>query len=123
MILLLLTAGLLTVMGSTQVVSAQQRGEMQQRGEILPIKEGIPMYPSRAASRGIEGWVIVEFTVTEAGDVDMDTAVVADEEPVGMFGRSSLNALAEFKFNPQMENGQAVAVPGVQYKFNFAMSQ
>ena len=36
-------------------------------GEYLPIVKVAPVYPSRALSRGLEGYVIVEFTVTQAG--------------------------------------------------------
>src|SRR5690606_31982176 len=38
-------------------------------GEYLPIVRVEPIYPTRAASRGIEGYVIVEFTVTTNGSV------------------------------------------------------
>ena len=38
-------------------------------GEYLPIVKVAPQYPRRALSRGLAGWVIVEFTVTEAGTV------------------------------------------------------
>ena len=38
-------------------------------GEYLPIVKVAPVYPSRALTRGLEGYVIVEFTVTRAGTV------------------------------------------------------
>ena len=38
-------------------------------GEYLPIVKVAPVYPSRALSRGLEGFVIVEFTVTRQGTV------------------------------------------------------
>jgi len=38
-------------------------------GEYLPIVKVQPQYPRRALSRGMTGWVIVEFTVTEQGTV------------------------------------------------------
>lgn len=117
-ILLLLTSGLLTVMSSTQVVSAQQRGE------ILPLNTVTPMYPRLAAEEGIEGWVHLRFTITETGDVDMSTATVVDAEPSDIFNASSLNALSELKFTPpQTESGQAISVPGVEYVFRFQMTQ
>jgi protein TonB len=36
-------------------------------GEYLPIVKVAPVYPARALQRGLEGYVIVEFTVTPAG--------------------------------------------------------
>lgn len=116
-ILLLLTAGLLTVMGSTQVVSAQQRQEM------FPLHNEIPMYPTLAAEQGIEGWVQVMFTVTENGDVDMGTATVVDAEPSDLFNANALRALSAFKFSPRIDDGQTVPVPGVQYVFRFELQQ
>src|SRR5690606_20820240 len=38
-------------------------------GEYLPIVKVAPIYPARALTRGLEGYVIVEFTVTRAGTV------------------------------------------------------
>ena len=38
-------------------------------GEMLPLVNVTPTYPTRAASRGIEGWCQVSFTVTETGGV------------------------------------------------------
>jgi periplasmic protein TonB len=38
-------------------------------GEYLPLVRMEPTYPRRAAERGIEGWVTVEFTVTADGTV------------------------------------------------------
>ncbi|MGB4246350.1 MAG: M56 family metallopeptidase, partial [Pseudohongiellaceae bacterium] len=92
-ILLLLTAGLLTVMGSTQVVSAQQREEM------FPLNTVEPMYPTLAAAQSIEGWVVVEFTVTETGDVG--DARVVDAEPSDIFNASALRAVSQFRFSPR----------------------
>ena len=46
-------------------------------GEYLPIVKVQPQYPRRALSRGMTGWVIVEFTVTELGTV-IDAMVVSN---------------------------------------------
>ena len=49
---------------------------MNKHGEYLPIGKFGP-YPRRALSRGMTGWVIVEFTVTELGTV-IDPVVVSN---------------------------------------------
>ena len=41
-------------------------------GEYLPIVKVQPIYPRRALQRGIQGYVIVEFTVTKNGSVFMN---------------------------------------------------
>ena len=37
--------------------------------DVLPIVKVPPQYPRRATQRGIEGWVLVEFTITPSGAV------------------------------------------------------
>ena len=38
-------------------------------GDIMPLVRIEPRYPSRALSRGIEGWVLVEFTISATGGI------------------------------------------------------
>jgi protein TonB len=88
-------------------------------GEMLPLVNVTPQYPTRAASRGIEGWCQVRFTVTETGGV-RDVEVV-DAEPAGIFDSSSIRAAEKFKFQPKVVDGQGVAVPNVQYVFRYQL--
>ena len=90
-------------------------------GEMLPLVNVTPEYPTRAASRGIEGWCQVRFTVDATGNVVEDTIEVVDAEPPGLFDRSSIRAAARFKFQPRVKDGQGVAVPGVQYVFRYVL--
>lgn len=88
-------------------------------GEMLPLVNVTPQYPTRAASRGIEGWCQVSFTVTETGGVR--DVVVVDAEPSGIFDSSSIRAAEKFKFQPKVVDGQGVPVPGVQYVFRYQL--
>jgi len=88
-------------------------------GEMLPLVNVTPQYPTRAASRGIEGWCQVAFTVTETGGVR--DVVVVDEEPAGIFDSSSIRAAEKFKFQPKVVDGQGVPVPNVQYVFRYQL--
>lgn len=88
-------------------------------GEMLPLVNVTPTYPTRAASRGIEGWCQVKFTVTETGGVS--DVVVVDAEPAGIFDSSSIRAAEKFKFQPKVVDGQGVAVPNVQYVFRYQL--
>lgn len=92
-------------------------------GDYLPLLATAPMYPSRAAEEGIEGWVQVEFTVTEQGTVDTDSITVLDFEPSDVFNANSIRAASKFVFSPRMESGEPVPVEGVQYLFRFRLSQ
>lgn len=88
-------------------------------GEMLPLVNVTPTYPTRAASRGIEGWCQVKFTVTETGGVR--DVVVVDAEPAGIFDSASIRAAEKFKFQPKVVDGQGVAVPNVQYVFRYQL--
>ena len=90
-------------------------------GEMLPLVNVTPQYPTRAASRGIQGWCQVSFTVDGDGNVVEDTIVVVDAEPPGIFDRSSIRAAARFKFQPRVQDGVGVPVPNVQYVFRYVL--
>ncbi len=88
-------------------------------GEYLPIVKVAPSYPRRAQSRGIEGYVIVEFTVTKQGTVR--DPVVVKAEPQGLFDRAALDAVLKFKYKPRVINGEPAAVSGVQNRITFEL--
>lgn len=88
-------------------------------GEMLPLVNVQPSYPTRAAQRGIEGWVQVRFVVTAEGGV-RDVEVV-DAEPPNIFNSSAIRAAERFRFQPRVVGGEAVDVPGVQYVFRFQL--
>ena len=87
--------------------------------DIIPLVRVNPQYPMRAAQRGIEGWVEVEFTITPAGTVS--DPVVIGAKPKGMFNRAALRAIRKWKYNPRMENGVAVERPGVKVRLTFEL--
>jgi len=90
-------------------------------GERLPLVRVQPVYPRRALEQGVEGWVILEFTVSEMGDVE--NAVVVDANPKGWFDRSALAAIKKYKYKPTVVDGQARATPGVQFRMVFEMAE
>ena len=89
-------------------------------GEYLPIVKVAPVYPSRALSRGLEGYVIVEFTVTSNGSV-RDVSVV--ESTSTLFERAAMEAALKFKYKPRVIDGQPVEVPGVRNKISFEIAK
>ncbi len=89
-------------------------------GEYLPIVKVAPVYPRRALSRGIEGYVIVEFTVTKQGTVRDPQVVKA--VPESLFDRAAMDAALKFKYKPRVVNGEAVEVAGVQNKISFQIN-
>jgi protein TonB len=67
----------------------------------------VPVYPLTAARARQEGWVEVEFTVTPDGSVQ--NAHVTSSQPSRIFDREAIAAVQRAKFQPKLENGQAVA--------------
>lgn len=104
---------------STQVKSSF--GLSSTDGEYLPIVKVAPMYPARAQSQGIEGWVLLKFTVTEAGAV-VDP-VVLDAQPPTIFDEAARKAVMKFKYKPRVENGRPIAVPNVQHLIRFELEK
>lgn len=90
--------------------------------EMLPIVTIQPQYPQRAASRGIEGWCLVEFTVNPQGGVDEDSIQVMDADPPNIFDSASRRAVARFRFNARVVDGEPVEVPGVRYLFRYNLA-
>lgn len=66
-----------------------------------------PVCPRRALARGIEGWVQVQFTISETGAV-LDPIVV-DSSPKEIFDEAAIKAVSGWRYDPKIEN--AVAVP------------
>lgn len=91
-------------------------------GDYLPIVKVAPIYPQRAVSRGIEGYCVVQYTVTRQGTIN-DPFVVEDQCTSSLFHRASVQAALKFKYKPRVIDGQAVEVPGVQNKFTFEITE
>jgi len=103
-------------------------------GDYLPIVKVQPQYPRRALSRGITGWVIVEFTVTELGAV-RDAIIVENcgwiqnarkegqciDKPNTVFDSAAVKAALKFKYKPKVIDGNPVATAGVQNKITFEL--
>lgn len=95
-------------------------------GEYLPIVKVAPQYPRRAAQRGLEGFVTVEFTVTTNGstrDVRVIEAITKDGEPTTIFNSAAVRAAEKFKYRPRVIDGSPVEVEGVRNRFVFEMAQ
>jgi periplasmic protein TonB len=87
--------------------------------DVIPLVRIAPDYPPRALSRGIEGWVIVQFTITATGSVT--DAVVVDSDPKETFDEAALRAIARWRYNPRVEGGVAVERVGVQTIIRFQL--
>lgn len=87
--------------------------------EAMPVFRIPPIYPQRAAKRGLEGWVEVEFTITAAGLVK-NAHVVAASSP-GIFDNAALRAISRWKFKPKVVNKVAVERYRVRQRITFQL--
>lgn len=81
-------------------------------GALVPLVRISPPYPYRAALADIEGWVTVEFTVTETGAVA--DARVIDAQPPRIFNEAALKAILNWRFQPRKINGIPIRVRATQ---------
>ena len=93
--------------------------DMNQEGGIIPVVTIAPMYPRKALIAKIEGWVDIEFTITEIGTV-VNPRVV-DSQPNRIFDREALKAILRYKFKPKVVDGKAatqIATQRIEFKLS-----
>ena len=81
-------------------------------GSYVPIFQVPPVYPRRALERGIEGCVMLKFTVTKVGSTKEPE--VEWSVPPGIFDRAAMRSALKYKYKPQIRDGEAIEVPNVR---------
>ena len=99
------------------MVGGPDLGVVASDTDIVPIVRVNPQYPLRAAERGIEGWVEVQFTISRTGTVK--DPFVLNAKPKNIFNRAALRAIRKWKYNPKVEDGEPVERPGVKVRLTF----
>lgn len=89
-------------------------------GPLVAVLRVQPNYPNRAVIQGIEGHVIVEFTVTADGTTAGHRVI---ESTHGIFEAAALRAAERFRFRPRVIDGVPVATPGIRNLFRFEMDK
>jgi periplasmic protein TonB len=91
-------------LGATPAVSVPALAESA-KPEV--VQRSMPVYPRGALARGIEGWVLVGFTVDPNGKVTSPKVVEAT--PPGVFDAAALAAVTKWQYkatgadNPDMQ--------------------
>ena len=86
-------------------------------GELELVSTVDPIYPAAAMRNRQEGWVTLEFTVTQTGSVR--DPWVTDAEPADLFDAAAIAAVKQWRFKPRVANGRAVEVrSAVTLRFN-----
>ena len=89
--------------------------------DVIPLVRINPEYPPRALSRGLEGWVEVQFTITATGTVK--DAVVVNADPKNIFDDAALKSIARWRYNPKVEGGVAIERVGMRTRISFQLEQ
>jgi len=76
--------------------------------QLTVLKSVQPVYPMKAVNNKIEGWVDVEFTVTEAGKVN-DVSVRTSSIP-GVFEDAAVKAVSQWRYKPVLRDAKPVPV-------------
>lgn len=89
-------------------------------GDYLPIVRVAPVYPARALSRGVEGYVDMGFTVTSTGTVKDPVVLYSTSS---LFDRAAERAVLKFKYKPRVVDGVPVDVPNVKTRISFEIEE
>lgn len=96
-------------------------GQMAQNQDVSPIFRVNPIYPRRAALQNVEGFVILQFDITELGLTDKVKVLRAS--PPQIFNSSAIQAVRKWKYTPYMENGKPRRLKGIKVQLNFGLSK
>ena len=88
--------------------------------EMLPILKADPKYPREAFTRGIEGYVILEYQVDESGRAVEPRVIEA--VPRGTFDKAAIEAAKLYRYLPKIKDGLPVAVSRVRQRINFELA-
>ncbi|ORT52599.1 energy transducer TonB (plasmid) [Vibrio sp. qd031] len=102
-------------------ISTPSFGDFEVNQQVMPLYRVEPRYPSRALDRGIEGYVVMTFTIDATGKPTDITLV--ESNPKNVFDREAARALAKWKYQPKTDAGKAVPQYGQTVKLEFKMAQ
>ncbi len=85
-------------------------------GPLVALVRVAPVYPMIAITRELEGFVVVEFDVSENGQVTNARVI---ESSSRVFDAAAIKAAQRFKFKPRVLDGVALATYGIQNLFRF----
>lgn len=91
-----------------------------QDGPLVTIVRVSPTYPTSMSTRGIEGWVTVQFDVLPDGSVGNVTVIESSNRS---FERSAIQAAGRFRFKARVVDGVPQMSTGLQYRFRFELDK
>lgn len=92
-------------------------GGLGNDGDAAPIFRMDPKYPMKAAREGIEGYVVMSFTIDKLGGVT-DVKVI-EAQPKRIFDKAAKRALKKWKYKAKVEDGVALVQTGLTVRLDF----
>ena len=85
-----------------------------------PIKKRSPIYPRKASIDGIEGVVILEYTINNKGKTE---DIIVLESSDDLFNNAAIKAVSKFTYEPSINinTGLAISTPGVKHAISFRL--
>lgn len=87
--------------------------------DAKPIDRPPPSYPRKAAKRGVEGWVIISYTIGTDGTVS--NVAILDQSISNYFEEEALAAPLNWKYEPATINGEPVVQSRKRLIFSFQL--
>ncbi len=87
-------------------------------GTYLPVQTVRAEYPEKAREDGVEGYCVVEYSVTFDGTIEQPTIYRC--VPAGYFEQVTLKAISQFKYEPRVVDGIPYQLKSVLSRFWFS---
>jgi len=87
----------------------------------LLIANPSPQYPGTARSKGIEGYVVAEYSVSPSGKTR--TIKIIESTPERIFDRSVIRAISQYSYQPMLLDSQYPTDNTIRRKYVFSLNQ
>ena len=87
--------------------------------QYQPLSRVEPEYPEQALMDYIEGYVILQYDITETGSVE--NPLVLEASPPKVFDQSAINAVKQFKYLPQYVEGKPTRTERVKNRILYTL--
>ena len=88
---------------------------------VSPLFRVEPIYPRKALLQNIEGFVLLQFDITETGQVDSVSVIQAS--PPQIFNVSAIQALRKWKYKARVEGGKAIRQKNLKVRIEFQITK
>ncbi len=88
--------------------------------DYVPLLKIAPIYPRKAAERGVQGEVTVQFDVDESGIV-INPTIFENKTRSTALEKASIVAALKFRYAPGFVDGKPVVTEGVKNRFTYKL--